>query len=166
MSGSETSVHFDRITLIGIGLIGSSIARDVKQLGLANEVVISTRSEETLKRAEELELGTHYVSSAAKAVEGADLVIVSVPVGASEAVAQQIAAHLKPGAIVTDVGSTKRPSSRRWRRICPTMCISFPAIRWRVRKSRVLMRVLPVSSAIAGAFSRRCRIRMRTPSTG
>lgn len=98
---------FDRIALIGIGLIGSSIARDVKALGLAREVVVSTRSAETLKRAEELELGTSYALSAADAVEGADLVIVSVPVGASEAVARQIAPHLKPGAIVTDVGSTK-----------------------------------------------------------
>ena len=103
MSGA----HFDRIALIGIGLIGSSIARDVKALGLAGEVVISTRSPETLKRAEELELGDRYTVSAAEAVEGADLVIVSVPVGASEAVARQIAGHLKPGAIVTDVGSTK-----------------------------------------------------------
>lgn len=98
---------FDRIALIGIGLIGSSIARDVKELGLAHEVVVSTRSADTLKRAEELELGTSYSLSAADAVEGADLVIVSVPVGASEAVAKQIAPHLKPGAIVTDVGSTK-----------------------------------------------------------
>ncbi|SSC67737.1 prephenate/arogenate dehydrogenase family protein [Ciceribacter selenitireducens] len=98
---------FDRIALIGIGLIGSSIARDVKALGLAREVVVSTRSPETLKRAEELELGTSYALSAADAVEGADLVIVSVPVGASEAVARQIAPQLKPGAIVTDVGSTK-----------------------------------------------------------
>lgn len=98
---------FDRIALIGIGLIGSSIARDVKALGLAREVVVSTRSPETLKRAEELDLGTSYVLSAADAVEGADLIIVSVPVGASEAVARQIAPHLKLGAIVTDVGSTK-----------------------------------------------------------
>ncbi len=102
-----TDGHFERIALIGIGLIGSSIARDVKQLGLAKHVVVSTRSEETLKRAEELELGTEYSVSAAEAVKDADLVIVSVPVGASEAVAKQIAGSLKPGAIVTDVGSTK-----------------------------------------------------------
>jgi len=56
--------HFERIALIGIGLIGSSIARDVKELGLAREVVISSRSAETLKRAEELALGTRYVASA------------------------------------------------------------------------------------------------------
>ena len=102
-----SDVLFDRIALIGIGLIGSSIARDVKELGLASEVVISTRSPETLRRAEELQLGTSYVASAADAVKGADLVVVSVPVGASEEVARQIASRLKPGAIVTDVGSTK-----------------------------------------------------------
>ncbi len=100
-------ILFERIALIGIGLIGSSIARDIKELGLARDVVVSTRSEETLKRAEELELGTSYTTSVADAVREADLVIVSVPVGASEDVAKQIAPHLKAGTIVTDVGSTK-----------------------------------------------------------
>ena len=101
------SILFDKVALIGIGLIGSSIARDLKDLGLAREIVVSTRSAETLKRAEELSLGTRYTLSAADAAADADLVIVSVPVGASESVAKQIADHLKPGAIVTDVGSTK-----------------------------------------------------------
>ncbi len=101
------TVQFDRIALIGIGLIGSSLAHDIKRLGLAKEVVIATRSAETLKRAEELELGDRYTTSSAEAVRDADLVIVSVPVGASEAVAREIASSLKPGAIVTDVGSTK-----------------------------------------------------------
>lgn len=102
-----SDIQFERIALIGIGLIGSSIARDINQLGLAREVVICSRSASTLERAEQLQLGTSYTGSAAEAVKDADLVIVSVPVGASESVAQQIAAHLKPGAIVTDVGSTK-----------------------------------------------------------
>jgi cyclohexadieny/prephenate dehydrogenase len=102
-----SNVLFDRIALIGIGLIGSSIARDIKESGLAGTLVISTRSEATLKRAEELGLGDLYVSSAADAVKDADLVIVSVPVGSSGMVAEQIAANLKPGAILTDVGSTK-----------------------------------------------------------
>ena len=102
-----TDGHFDKITLIGIGLIGSSIARAVKAKGLAKTVTISSRSQETLDRARELDLGTEYVHDAGAAVEGADLVIVSVPVGASGKVAEDIAPHLKPGAIVTDVGSTK-----------------------------------------------------------
>ncbi|MBD8555612.1 prephenate/arogenate dehydrogenase family protein [Rhizobium sp. CFBP 8762] len=99
--------QFERVALIGIGLIGSSIARAIKLHGLAGSVAISTRSAETLKRAEELKLGDVYTQSSAQAVQDADLVIVSVPVGASAAVAADIAPHLKPGAIVTDVGSTK-----------------------------------------------------------
>lgn len=102
-----TDGHFDKIALIGIGLIGSSIARAVKLKGLAKSVVISSRSQETLDRAQALDLGTDYVLDAGEAVEDADLVIVSVPVGASGKVAEAIAPHLKPGAIVTDVGSTK-----------------------------------------------------------
>ncbi|WHO73994.1 prephenate/arogenate dehydrogenase family protein [Rhizobium sp. BT03] len=101
------NVQFDRIALIGIGLIGSSLAHDIRRLGLAREIVVATRSADTLKRAEELGLGDRYTTSSADAVKGADLVIVSVPVGASESVAKEIASSLKPGAIVTDVGSTK-----------------------------------------------------------
>jgi cyclohexadieny/prephenate dehydrogenase len=99
--------QFETIALIGIGLIGSSIAREIKDKGLAGSVVVSTRSEATLKRAQELSLGDRYTTSAAEAVKDADLVIVSVPVGASGAVAAEIAPNLKPDAIVTDVGSTK-----------------------------------------------------------
>src|SRR5690606_4916640 len=98
---------FDRIALIGIGLIGSSLARVIRREGLAGEIVISTRSAETLTRSEELHLGDRYVADAAEAVRDADLVIISVPVGSSETVARQIAPNLKAGAIVTDVGSTK-----------------------------------------------------------
>ncbi len=100
--------RFETIALIGIGLIGSSLARVTKARGLAKRVVISTRSAVTLERAKELGLGDAYEADAGKAVEGADLVIVSVPVGASGAVAEAIGPHLKAGAVVTDVGSTKR----------------------------------------------------------
>lgn len=99
--------HFERIAFIGIGLIGSSLARVVRREGLAGHLVVSTRSADTLARAEELGLGDSYTADAGEAVRDADLVIVSVPVGASEAVAIAIKDHLKPGAIVTDVGSTK-----------------------------------------------------------
>lgn len=98
---------FRRLTLIGIGLIGSSIARGARAFGLAEEIVISTRREETLDRARELGLGDAYHLDPAEAVKGADCVIVSVPVGASGAVAAAIADHLQPGAIVSDVGSVK-----------------------------------------------------------
>ena len=98
---------FDRIALIGIGLIGSSLARVIRRESLAGEIVISTRSEATLARAREIGLGDRYVADIAEAVRDADLVVVSVPVGSSGAVAAAMAPALKPGAIVTDVGSTK-----------------------------------------------------------
>ncbi len=98
---------FDRIALVGIGLIGSSIARVVRREGLAHHIAIASRSAGTLRRAEELGLGDSYHADARDAVRDADLVIVSVPVGASGAVAETISPALKPGAIITDVGSTK-----------------------------------------------------------
>ena len=98
---------FDKIALVGIGLIGSSLARVIRREGLAGHVAISTRSASTLARAEKLSLGDSYTTDAAEAVRDADLVIVSVPVGSSGAVAEEIAPALKAGAIVTDVGSTK-----------------------------------------------------------
>ncbi len=100
-------IQFDKIAVIGIGLIGSSLARVIKKKNLAAQISIATRRQETLKRARELELGNFYTTDNAEAVEGADLVIVSVPVGASAEVAKNIRDHLKPGAIVSDVGSTK-----------------------------------------------------------
>lgn len=98
---------FNRIALIGIGLIGSSLARVVRRQGIARHVAISTRSAATLERAEELGLGDSYSTDPAVAARDADLVVVSVPVGASGEVAEAIAPALKAGAIVTDVGSTK-----------------------------------------------------------
>jgi cyclohexadieny/prephenate dehydrogenase len=98
---------FSRIALVGIGLIGSSLARVVRRDGLADHIAISSRSAATLQRAEALGLGDSYAVDGAQAVRDADLVVVSVPVGASGAVAQAIAGALKPGAILTDVGSTK-----------------------------------------------------------
>lgn len=100
-------VKFNKIALIGIGLIGSSLARVIRQKKLADHIAIATRTGTTLERARELDLGDSYTTDNSKAVENADLVIVSVPVGASGYVAKEISQHLKPGALVTDVGSTK-----------------------------------------------------------
>jgi cyclohexadieny/prephenate dehydrogenase len=102
-----SEVLFDKIALIGIGLIGSSLARVIRRENLAGHVTIATRSPATLARAEELGLGDSYTTDMAEAVRGADLIVVSVPVGSSEEVAKAIAPALKKGAIVTDVGSTK-----------------------------------------------------------
>lgn len=91
------TVMYKKIALIGIGLIGSSLAHVIRRQGLAEHIAISTRSAETLARAKALGLGDSYFADAGDAVKDADLVIVSVPVGSSESVARQIAPHLKPG---------------------------------------------------------------------
>jgi cyclohexadieny/prephenate dehydrogenase len=98
---------FQRLALIGIGLIGSSIALAARRGNLARHIAVSTRSAETLRRAEELALGDSYHAEAAEAVRDADCVILCIPVGAYGAVTRAISGALKLGAIVSDVGSVK-----------------------------------------------------------
>ena len=98
---------FDRVALIGIGLIGSSLAHVMRRENLARSICISTRSEETLDRARKLGLGDTYEIDPAQAVIDADLIIICTPVGVFGEVAKTIAPNLKPGAIITDVGSVK-----------------------------------------------------------
>lgn len=102
-----SEVLFNKVALIGIGLIGSSLARVIREKNLAEHIAIMSRSQATLDEARALDLGDIYSTDSEDIVRHADLIIVSVPVGASGAVAKDIAFHLKPGAIVTDVGSTK-----------------------------------------------------------
>ncbi len=101
------SAMFSRVALIGIGLIGSSLAHAMRRKNLAAEITGFARSEQTRAKALELKLVDRIFPSAAEAVEGADLVILCSPVGTYGALAQEIAPHLKPGAILTDVGSVK-----------------------------------------------------------
>ena len=99
---------YDRVALIGLGLIAGSMALAMREAGLAGEVVGHARSPETRAVAREIGLVARVAETAAEAVEGADLVVLAVPVGAMGAVAAEIAPHLKPGATVTDVGSVKQ----------------------------------------------------------
>jgi len=98
---------FRKIALIGFGLIGGSIARAAREQGLAEKIVTTARSEKTRARVKELGIVDDVVETNAQAVQDADLVILCIPVGVCGAVAQEIAGHLKPGAIVSDVGSVK-----------------------------------------------------------
>jgi cyclohexadieny/prephenate dehydrogenase len=98
---------FRRVALIGFGLIGGSIARAARAQGLASEIVTTARSEKTRARVAELGIVDHVLATNAEAVKDADLVILCIPVGACGPVAQEIAPHLKAGAIVSDVGSVK-----------------------------------------------------------
>jgi cyclohexadieny/prephenate dehydrogenase len=98
---------FEQVALIGLGLIGSSLAHAIKRGGLARRISGHARSAETRKIAAEIGLVERVFDRAADAVAEADLVILCVPVGACGEVAQEIGPRLKAGALLTDVGSVK-----------------------------------------------------------
>ena len=98
---------YRRVALIGLGLIASSMAHAMRAGGLAGEIVGYARSPETRAVAREL-FCDRVTETAAEAAAGADLVVLCVPVGAMGALAEEIGPHLKPGAVVTDVGSVKQ----------------------------------------------------------
>ncbi len=98
---------FERLALIGSGLIGSSIARAARACSAAATIVATARSAATRARVAELGIADEVADNNVEAVGGADLVIVCVPVGSSGAIAAEIGPHLRPGAIVSDVGSVK-----------------------------------------------------------
>ncbi len=102
-----TAPIYDKVALIGLGLIAGSMAHAMRDNGLARQITGYARSAETRATAREIGL-CEVCETAAAAVDGADLVVLAVPVGAMGEVMAEIAAHLKPGAIVTDVGSVKQ----------------------------------------------------------
>ncbi len=100
---------FQRLALLGVGLIGSSVARIARQRGdIAHEIVVNARTQATLDRVMELGIADRVEIDPAVAVQGADCVMLCAPVGAFAGLAAAIAPHLAPGAILTDVGSTKQ----------------------------------------------------------
>ena len=98
---------FDRVALLGIGLIGSSLAHAMRKQRLAGEITGYARSEATRAKAMELGLVDRIFPTAAQAVKDADLVILCSPVGTYDELAREIGPALRPGAILTDVGSVK-----------------------------------------------------------
>ena len=96
-----------RLCVIGVGLIGGSLARALRQAGYCGEVVGSGRRAEHLQEAVDLGVIDRFDTDAARAVEGADMVVVCVPLGAMEAVFRSIAPALAADAVVTDAGSAK-----------------------------------------------------------
>jgi len=98
---------FDKAVICGIGLIGSSLARVLKRDGLAAQVVTLDASAEHRQQALTLGIVDAATADIAEAVAGADLIVLSTPVGAYADLAAAMAPHLKTGAIVTDVGSVK-----------------------------------------------------------
>ena len=107
VSGASGPVY-DRVAFIGLGLIASSMALAIRQFGLAHEITGHAKSAETRATALEIGLCDRVFDTAGAAVEGADLVVLCVPVGAMGEIAAAMAPHLKQGACVTDVGSVKQ----------------------------------------------------------
>ncbi len=101
-----TKPLFGRVAILGVGLLGSSLARAMRRGHVAGHIVAFDRKD-VLKAARHLHLADSYATSAAAAVKGADLVLLATPVGAFGALAKAFASGLKPGAIVSDVGSVK-----------------------------------------------------------
>jgi cyclohexadieny/prephenate dehydrogenase len=98
---------FQRIAIIGAGLIGSSLARAIRARGASPDVRLYDASPDVRARAAALDIGV-VAETAEDAVRGADLVILATPVGAMASAAAGFIAALAPGAVLTDVGSTKR----------------------------------------------------------
>jgi cyclohexadieny/prephenate dehydrogenase len=99
---------FQRVAIIGFGLIGSSLGRAIRARNLAREIVACDSSPDARREIAALDLAHRVLSDPAAAVVGADLVVICTPVGSYGAIAAAIAPCLAPGAIVTDVGSVKQ----------------------------------------------------------
>ena len=97
----------DKITIIGMGLIGSSLARNIMDKKLAGTLVVADANEEVCQTVADLAIADYVTDDLAASVDGADVVILCVPVGAMRSVAERVAPNMKDGAILSDVGSVK-----------------------------------------------------------
>lgn len=98
---------FQRLTVVGFGLIGGSVARAAKAYGLAGSVTAADASTDVRARVRRLAVVDHVADTLAESVQDADAVVLSVPVGESGPVVEAMAPHLKPGVVISDVGSVK-----------------------------------------------------------
>ena len=120
------SQYFEKIAIIGIGLIGASIALAVRRAGLAGQVASYDKDPAARQQARALQLPVEMCESLVDAVADADLVVLAVPVGAMAAVATEIAPYLAPHAVVTDTGSTKRSVVKDVRPLLPDAAVFIP----------------------------------------
>ena len=98
---------FKQTTLIGIGLIGSSIARALKKNKLSKKIHIYSKTKKTINRAKKLNLGNFYTNNLEESVKNSDLIVICSPVSTYKTIVEKIYKHIMPGAILTDVGSVK-----------------------------------------------------------
>jgi len=102
------NLHIKHLVVIGVGLIGGSVARALKHAGCVDRVTGVGRGRENLDRARELGIIDHWTHEIAEAVHDADMVLVAVPMGAYDRVFAELAASLPDNALITDAGSTKQ----------------------------------------------------------
>jgi cyclohexadieny/prephenate dehydrogenase len=103
-----TALRFERVALIGIGLIGSSLARVLRRKKLARVIAACARRAETLDKVRALALADEVTDDPARAAKGADLVMLATPLSAYAEIGRRIASALAPGAVLSDVGSVKQ----------------------------------------------------------
>lgn len=116
---SMNNIFFDRITILGVGLIGASFALALKKNRLCNEAIGYGRKEENLKRAQARSIIDAFELDPAKACTGSDLIVFATPVGSFIDIAKQIRSSLRSGVIVTDVGSVKGTLVRTMEELMP-----------------------------------------------
>jgi prephenate dehydrogenase len=121
------SILFNNVTIIGVGLIGGSLAKVLRTKNLAGRIIGAGRSRTTLELALKIGVIDGMGQGSAHAVEEADLVVLASPVGTFEAIVREIAPHLRPGAILTDVGSVKGALIRQIEDILPPHVQYVPA---------------------------------------
>ena len=120
-------VHFNKVTIIGVGLIGGSLARVMKAQGIAGEIHGAGRGRSTLELALGLGIIDRIDEGASHGVGDADLVVLASPVGTFETIVREIAPHLKKGATLTDVGSVKGALVRKIEDMLPEGVHYVPA---------------------------------------
>jgi len=104
----SNALHIGKLCIVGVGLIGGSVARALRECQCVDSIVGTGRDAVHLQRAEQLGVIDAYTTDLAKAVESADVVVIAVPLGAMRSVLSEIKPHLSARTILTDVGSTKQ----------------------------------------------------------
>ena len=125
--GNKEKNLFDTVSIIGIGLIGSSIARGIKKHNIASKVVGYAKTLKTREKAMDLGYMDQVFDSANDAIKDADLVILCVPVGANRDIMIEISDNLSEGTILTDVGSVKAEVIKQLKDIIPDKVSFIPA---------------------------------------
>lgn len=118
---------FSKITIIGAGLIGSSLSRAIKRAKACDVLVLADQNEGHRKAAQDLGLADHIEANNKRAVQGSDLVVLATPIGSFETILKEIAPHLKQGSVLSDVGSVKGEVARLMGDIIPETVNILPA---------------------------------------